>query len=192
MRPPLIHPSYIPCNYTDHWQCPQPELSLVLHAVDGAEDPVAVEPALHQLALVAGAVRKPHHPDTIWQALATTLHRCTEITCITPCRNCHRRWSHWVSPDDPSLSWLHSHRGHLDIVSSLYQRHFVEHVTNVDSAILHFDGPRGPILFLQGEALVIRLHNVEIGFVNFILFCGHSKIQIKRKTIYNSNKQATT
>ena len=67
-------------------------------------------------------------------------------------------------------------------MSSLYQRHCIEHFTNVDSAVLHFDGPRGPILLLQGEALVVRLHNVKIGFVSVvILFCGHSYVQIKSR-----------
>ena len=79
----------------------------------------------------------------------------------------------------------------IEVTWTLYpvciQRHCVEHVTNVDSAMLHFDGPCGPILLLQGEALVVRLHNVEIRFLSFILFCGHSKVQIKRKTHYYSN-----
>ena len=65
----------------------------------------------------------------------------------------------------------------LVFLSSIYRE---SSITNVNSAILHFNGPCGPILLLQGEALVVRLHNVKIGLVSVvILFCGHSNVQIK-------------
>lgn len=45
------------------------DITFELHAIDCLEDPMTMEPALHELSFVFGAVWKSHYPDSVGKSL---------------------------------------------------------------------------------------------------------------------------